>query len=41
MLHRNGSTLMDLYKIMGQGADGDLVKYGREKLPNALDLLKG
>jgi energy-coupling factor transporter ATP-binding protein EcfA2 len=37
MLHRDGSTLMDLYKIMGQGADGDLVKYGREKLPNALD----
>jgi len=37
MLHREGSTLLDLIRFMDDERNGDLVKYGCQKIPNEQD----
>jgi len=37
MLHRPGSTLVDLIRILQDGQNADLLRYGQEKLPNPID----
>ena len=37
VLHRPGSTLSDLVRLLQDGQNADLVRYGREQLPNPVD----
>lgn len=37
MLHRPGSTLADLVRILQDGQNADLVCYGQQELPNPID----
>jgi len=37
MLHRPGSTLIDLVRFLQDGQNADLLRYGRENLPNPID----
>jgi hypothetical protein len=37
MLHRKGSTLLDLVRLLQDEHNADLVRYGQEQLPNVVD----
>jgi len=37
VLHRPGSTLVDLIRLLGEQTPPDLLRYGQERLPNPVD----
>ena len=37
MLHKRGATLVDLVRLLADEQNADLLRYGQEQLPNAID----